>query len=187
MKITDIAELLLTNRGPRDAAQRTLSWLQEEQGARSAALWLADGDELTLQLGVGTDQESIDGALALWVRQRAALAAGQPASEGRSILIATRPEGFHLYLDGVDTRRLDIASAVDCAAVAAKVLRRTATGFAGGEHVKADGLRREELIATLRLHEWNSARVARVKGVTRKTIYDWLEKFQIPRERVSKS
>jgi len=43
---------------------------------------------------------------------------------------------------------------------------------------------RDRLLWLLRHNDWNIARVARLEGVTRKTIYDWLEKYEIPRERV---
>lgn len=43
---------------------------------------------------------------------------------------------------------------------------------------------RDRLLWLLRQNDWNIARVARLEGVTRKTIYDWLEKYQIPREKV---
>jgi transcriptional regulator of acetoin/glycerol metabolism len=42
-------------------------------------------------------------------------------------------------------------------------------------------------VALLRFNEWNIARVARIKGVTRKTIYDWLARYEIEREKVIRS
>jgi transcriptional regulator of acetoin/glycerol metabolism len=44
-----------------------------------------------------------------------------------------------------------------------------------------------DIVATLEQHEWNIARVARARGVTRKTVYDWMKKYEIPRRRVKKS
>jgi len=187
MDLLQFADLLLTATDPRDAAERTLRWLREQHGARSAALWCSNGTDLALQLSLGVDDGSLAGARALWAHGSDGLATGQPAIDGHRALIPTRPKGSYLYLDGIDPRRLDIALAADGAAVAINALHRKAVHAPGLRRHGADDVRRDELIATLRLHEWNLARVARVKGVSRKTVYDWLEKYHIERERIRKS
>jgi transcriptional regulator of acetoin/glycerol metabolism len=48
-------------------------------------------------------------------------------------------------------------------------------------------MEREKLLLLLNRNEWNIARVARLMGVTRRTIYLRLERYKIPRERVRKS
>jgi transcriptional regulator with GAF, ATPase, and Fis domain len=52
---------------------------------------------------------------------------------------------------------------------------------AGGE------IERQRLIAALDRHEWNIARVARLVGVTRRTIYLRLKRYRIDRRRVPKT
>jgi Homeodomain-like domain len=184
--LTDIAPLLLEAASPRDASRRTLDWLLLHSRARSIALWRSDGDDITLDISIGADADTLSGARTLWTkRDPAALEAGHPVTEGNTLLAATRPAGTYVYVDGVDTRKVDVEALVDGAAVAAIALRRGPTGT-GIEPTSGGALRREELVATLRLNEWNIARVARVKGVTRKTIYDWLARYNIPRERVPK-
>ena len=46
---------------------------------------------------------------------------------------------------------------------------------------------REKLLLLLNRNEWNIARVARLMGVTRRTIYLRLQRYNIPRERVPKT
>jgi hypothetical protein len=187
MRLVEVADLLLSAGSPREAARKALSWLVEFHEARSAALWHAgDDNELTLEMGVALDEQAIVAARSLWNRDREALLSGTPSRDDHRALVPIRGERSFLYVDGVDSKRLDVEMIAGVAAVASKAMRRDHSA-PGEKPMGLEGLRREELIATLRLHEWNIARVARVKGVTRKTIYDWLKRYQIPRERVSKA
>jgi transcriptional regulator with GAF, ATPase, and Fis domain len=54
------------------------------------------------------------------------------------------------------------------------------------ERTPVHDLEREKLLLLLNRNEWNIARVARLMGVTRRTIYLRLERYKIPRERVPK-
>ena len=188
MDLSHFASLFMDANGPRDAAERTLRWLKEECSARSVALWRSEGERLVLELSLGVDGSSLEGAQGLWAQRGDTLLAGQPVTDAGRILIPARPDGTYIYLDGIDARGMNIALAAAGATVALQALRRGPGPMMRGRRVVgSNGLFRDELIATLRLHEWNLARVARVKGVTRKTIYDWLEKYDIPREKVRRS
>jgi GAF domain-containing protein len=55
------------------------------------------------------------------------------------------------------------------------------------ERTPVEDLEREKLLLLLNRNEWNIARVARLMGVTRRTIYMRLQRYNIPRERVPKS
>jgi DNA-binding NtrC family response regulator len=56
------------------------------------------------------------------------------------------------------------------------------------EEVLADGeIERFRLVAALDRHEWNIARVARLIGVTRRTVYLRLKRYKIDRRRVPKT
>jgi transcriptional regulator with GAF, ATPase, and Fis domain len=54
------------------------------------------------------------------------------------------------------------------------------------ERTPVGDLEREKLLLLLNRNEWNIARVARLMGVTRRTIYLRLQRYNIPRERVPK-
>ena len=55
------------------------------------------------------------------------------------------------------------------------------------ERTPIEDMEREKLLLLLNRNEWNIARVARLMGVTRRTIYLRLERYKIPRERVRKT
>jgi len=55
------------------------------------------------------------------------------------------------------------------------------------ETVSGGEIERLRLIAALERHEWNIARVARLVGVTRRTIYLRLKRYKIDRRRVPKT
>ncbi len=55
------------------------------------------------------------------------------------------------------------------------------------ERTPVEDMEREKLLLLLNRNEWNIARVARLMGVTRRTIYLRLARFKIPREKVSKA
>ena len=55
------------------------------------------------------------------------------------------------------------------------------------DRAEPDALERERLLLLLTRNEWNISRVARILNVTRMTVYNRLVRFNIPRERVSKT
>ena len=55
------------------------------------------------------------------------------------------------------------------------------------ERTPVEDMEREKLLLLLNRNEWNIARVARLMGVTRRTIYLRLQRHSIPRERVPKN
>ena len=55
------------------------------------------------------------------------------------------------------------------------------------ERTPVEDLEREKLLLLLNRNEWNIARVARLMGVTRRTVYLRLQRYSIPRERVPKT
>lgn len=55
------------------------------------------------------------------------------------------------------------------------------------ERTPVQDMEREKLLLLLNRNEWNIARVARLMGVTRRTIYLRLQRYNIPRERVRKT
>ena len=55
------------------------------------------------------------------------------------------------------------------------------------ERTPVHDIERQKLLLLLDRNEWNIARVARLMGVTRRTIYLRLQRYNIPRERVPKT
>jgi transcriptional regulator of acetoin/glycerol metabolism len=183
--IDTIADLLLSG-DARSAAKNTLAFLLEQNRARSVSLWSLREGQLRLALSVALDQEAIANAQAAWSEHRRTLEAGQPwEAPGRLVVPIETEEGRHLIaLDGLQSKVSNVDSVARFARVALKALLR---GGAGHAARSAEDVRREELIALLVHEEWNIARVARRRGVTRKTIYDWMGRFRIQREKPARS
>jgi putative methionine-R-sulfoxide reductase with GAF domain len=55
------------------------------------------------------------------------------------------------------------------------------------ERTPVQDIERQKLLLLLNRNEWNIARVARLMGVTRRTVYLRLQRYNIPRERVAKT
>ena len=105
-----------------------------------------------------------------------------------------------LYVDSqephfCDTHDLDRLSKFS--RIVAKSVHDTASSRPGGvvgdsweaylERTPVEDMEREKLLLLLNRNEWNIARVARMMGVTRRTVYLRLQRYNIPRERVPKS
>jgi transcriptional regulator with GAF, ATPase, and Fis domain len=81
-----------------------------------------------------------------------------------------------------------IAKAVGEPTVAAERLPTRAEAWESYlERTPVEDMEREKLLLLLNRNEWNIARVARLMGVTRRTIYLRLQRYNIPRERVPKT
>jgi hypothetical protein len=105
-----------------------------------------------------------------------------------------------LYVDSVephfcqpgDIERLTRFSRVLAGAVRPEVADNEAPSAVTGweaylERTPVHDIERQKLLLLLNRNEWNIARVARLMGVTRRTIYLRLQRYNIPRERVYKS
>jgi hypothetical protein len=183
-----LADLLLASRGRFDeAARRVLTWALEHQRGRSIALWRAEKEEIVLECGISLDHESIRAANDAWVANREELLAGRPVSLGHSAFVPTRTENYFVFIDGIErrgVRSLDLAMTATMGGVAARAIRSSKLPPDLSSKSEDAAL---DIVATLEQHEWNIARVARARGVTRKTVYDWMKKYEIPRRRVKKS
>jgi hypothetical protein len=105
-----------------------------------------------------------------------------------------------LYVDSLDPHfceEHDLARLQKFTRIIAKAVRESSTGGAPVspsnvwetylERTPVEDMEREKLLLLLNRNEWNIARVARLMGVTRRTVYLRLQRYNIPRERVAKS
>ena len=119
--------------------------------------------------------------------------AGVPTFEGEELIAL-------LYVDSLDPHfceEHDLARLQKFSRIIAKAVRESATeGPAASpsnawetylERTPVEDMEREKLLLLLNRNEWNIARVARLMGVTRRTVYLRLQRYNIPRERVLKS
>ena len=202
-------ELVLGGDEPRLLAERTLAILHTLAGAHCSAVFRAGERGLGLFASSGLDQSALDHAALGWKEAADRLRRGEivvtkgavPDDPGwralAPILAGHRIVGL-LYLDGngrdflgdAGCRRLMKFTAILARALEAPPPPRgvPARGWErdpGAEAANAGP--REGLLALLERNEWNIARVARILGVTRRTIYLRLARYGLPREKVRKS
>lgn len=214
--IDHLAGLVAEANNPRRLADRTLAIVIALVNARSAALFACSDAGLALFTSSSVDQHSLDAATRLWEEHRASLRRGTllykadwPAeARGKGpaslALIPMLDDGGNLfailYVDGSESHFCGVGD-LDRLSKFAPVVQRAVRGE-GVEAAPPAGagaweeylaktpvadMEREKLLLLLSRNEWNIARVARLMGVTRRTIYLRLQRHHIPRERVSKS
>mgnify|MGYP000632767276 CR=1 FL=1 len=96
------------------------------------------------------------------------------------------------FCDGHDLERLGkfsriIAKAVTEGSASVPAGRSAESWEAYLERTPVEDMEREKLLLLLNRNEWNIARVARLMGVTRRTVYLRLQRYGIPRERVPRT
>ena len=179
----------LVSADPRGAADRTLAIALSSVQGREAALFTVtdDGAPPSLAYGQSLSGEALATVKVVWAESADRLRAGEDLT-GRAWLLAGFPAGdafglvyvagggaFHPPSAAPTLRSLQRIFAVVLAAQAP----------AGARDAGRDGRGRPDriqLLALLEMHEWNVARVGRMVGVTRQTVYKWLDQYSIPRE-----
>ena len=202
--VTNQLAALLVAGDPRGAADRTLDFLISLNKARGAAVFALEGDRLNLFTGRGFDVETVATVQAAWSDRRAPLATGE-------ILQATNSRATYaiaplmdkgsvvalLYLDtaaGREWAALDTGSLAAFGVAIAQAVIASASAAPALSPVQAylsqtsdEEIARERLLLLLVQNEWNIARVARIMGMTRRTIYHRLQRHNIVREKVRKT
>lgn len=204
MAVTNQLTALLVAGDPRGAADRTLAFLASLNKARGAAVFSVDGDRLTLFTGRGFEVEAVSTVQAAWTKERARLHSGElvHGSDARaSYVVAPLADGDSLlallYLDvpaGTPWTSLDASSISGFGVAIAQAVKAAAAVPVQPSPVQAylsqtsdDEIARERLLLLLVQNEWNISRVARLMGVTRRTIYLRLQRHNIVREKVRKT
>jgi Bacterial regulatory protein, Fis family len=204
LAVTNQLAALLVAGDPRGAADRTLAFLVSLNKARGAAVFALEGDRLTLFAGRGFDVQALSAVQAGWADHHSKLQSGQilrDSDSRASYVIAPLTEGESvvalLYLDvpaGTDWTGLDTSSltafgvAIAHAVIAASSAPQQPSAVqAYLSQTSDEEIARERLLLLLVQNEWNISRVARLMGVTRRTIYLRLQRHNIVREKVRKS
>ncbi|PYQ09927.1 MAG: hypothetical protein DMF83_01770 [Acidobacteria bacterium] len=180
---------LLVPDDPRMQAGRLLDHIAAQCKAKGAAVVTVDSGELASFAGE-VPLSRLTALESLWKAEAKNLRAGLAVTVGSYRLLplmnGQELTGL-LFIEG-DTGVEKKNSAVIALAAALKAARgRPAPHFALGEEVAGRETERQRLVAALEHHEWNIARVARLIGVTRRTVYLRLKRYSIDRRRVPKT
>lgn len=165
---------------PRSAAKAVLPLVADATGAAAAALLEFRSGNLGLVFSRDADQDVIDAAREAWAKRPDRLRAGEMVRHETCVVIPISRGERVVGLLSIASPREDALEAT--VAALEPVLASVITAKRSVESTHP-GPKLQEL---LEQHEWNIARVARILGVTRKTIYDRLDRFRIPRKKVSR-
>jgi hypothetical protein len=198
--IEGFTDLVVPN-DPDAFRDRLLAGVVARFAARHVALFSVEEGRLRLVASSAINQASLDRAALVWEWRHDTLESRKPViekpAEGAPAAMAlpiASPEGLlYIEMDAQPAREPDAAELQRLAELAAIGLRENRGGplrsRASGylRQASEDDLLRDKLLLSLQEHEWNIARVARLLGVTRRTIYLRLERWGIPRRKVVKT
>jgi ActR/RegA family two-component response regulator len=174
---------------PRRSADRILTRLVQIHQARGGAILRPRQEQADIWLSAGLSLAAVAELPVRWADHREALAAGRPVVEpGFALLPAMLGEEMvaALYLaqpEGLaagDARLFGAAIAQAVQAAEASPGARRVPETSPTEEAKL------HMLSLLERHAWNIAEVARLLGVTRRTVYMRLRSFGIERKRVPK-
>ena len=167
------------NDGSKDIVERALSLVMALTSSRVGAVFATfQGREPELVTGSRLDQLGLERVKAAWTYGQDSLGCGQ-FYEGRDggvvmPILADRELCALVYVD----QRGECSSA-ELEAVFGLIRNRLSSSPAPVPQTARD--EREHLLLMLERNEWNIARVARLLGVSRLTVYRWLGRLGLER------
>jgi len=178
---------LLVADDPRGQARKLLGHLAARcQAKRAAVVTVADQDLSSFEGEMPLSR--LTALELLWKLEAKDLRAGRPvmAADCSVLPLMDGKELTGLLL--VDGRgRVEPKNPAIIALAAAVKVARERPAREESEPLVGAEIERQRLVAALERHEWNIARVARLVGVTRRTIYLRLKRYKIDRQRVPKT
>jgi ActR/RegA family two-component response regulator len=173
---------------PRRSADRILTRLIQIHQARGGAILRPRQEQAEIWLSAGLSLAAVAELPVRWADHREALAAGRAVVEpGFALLPATLGEELVAALYLAQPEGLAAGDArLFGAAIAQAVLAAEAAPGRRPPETSPTEEARLHMLSLLERHEWNIAEVARLLGVTRRTVYMRLRSFGIERKRVPK-
>ena len=180
---------LLVADDPRIHAGKLLDHIAARCKAKGAAAVTVDSGELASFAGE-VPLSRLTALDSLWKAEAKNLRAGLAVTAGSYRLLplmdGQQLKGL-LFIEGNSGVEKANPAVVALAAAVKAARVRSAPRDAGEGAVSGREFERQRLVAALEHHEWNIARVARLIGVTRRTIYLRLRKYNIDRQRIPKT
>lgn len=195
--VTHLGEIasVLVQDDPLGQAGRVLRQLVDHARASGAALLVPRNGDLQLVVGAQVGLERLAAGQRIWLANREAIGHGGHVASESDPTVAALMDGpvlaGILLLDG---GRFDAQDLDSFLVVLAKALVATSEHREVGLEVDRfiskrdqEGRQRRALLQVLDESEWNVSRAARVMGVTRRTVYMQMRRFNIQRKRILKS
>ena len=189
--LSDLASVLVAQ-APRQQASNVLSFLVNRARASGGALLTFRDQSLVLFCSTNDLQAaSVVRAWTAWDAHRPRIENGETIQTPDQVLAPLKDDGALVGLLHLDAPQgFDQSLLSTFGLVLAKAVQSDLTSdrpLAVAEIVDVPEQSRDRLVTLLHRNEWNIARVARLMGVTRRTIYLRLQRYNIPRERVPKT
>lgn len=215
--IDQFTDIVLGGHRAQKLGERTLELILAMTRGRAAAIFRPGKDAVSLFASRGVDQSVLDTLRAVWPRERERLEKGGafcspdrhgerrvPSFEGSDerglALLPVHDDEDLVALLYVDSDRPDFNPVRDAPQLArfARLVARSVMPDANAaedrgawqeylERTPVEDMEREKMLLLLERNEWNIARVSRLMGVTRRTVYLRLERYQIPRQKIRKT
>jgi hypothetical protein len=179
---------LLVSDEPRRAADRILTRLIQIHLARGGAILRPRQDQVEIWMSSGLSLAAVSELPVRWRDHGGALAAGGPVVEPGFALfpaMAGREMVAALYLAQPESPSVHDA-AVFGGAIAQAVLASDSPETSRAPEASPAEQAKLQLLSLLQKNDWNIAEVARLLGVTRRTVYMRLRSFGLERRRVPK-
>jgi transcriptional regulator of acetoin/glycerol metabolism len=171
---------ILLSQGGRGPVSRILRLLATFTSANGAALVEVRGRRTELFIAVELAQPLVDALDHAWSNEREQLLAGSSVKRKGHVIVPLLRAGSLVGLLALDSPD---PSTVSEGVSALGPFLLDAIEVAKENEKSAPGT---ELRRLLEEHEWNLARVARILGVARLTIYERMRRYGIPRVRVAR-
>jgi hypothetical protein len=190
--LLDIASDLVSIE-PASQATRLLGRLMEQTRASAGAVLVPSDQDLRVFVSRQASLERLSQGRSAVAAHRFLLQRGESVSADGITLLPLMGEtgllgvvlleGGAQPMEGTDLILTAIVAAV-VVAMSPRPLSGDLDQFVG---IRSDEVERHRLIELLKRNEWNLARVARVLGVTRRTVYMRLKRYDIARQKVPKT
>lgn len=180
---------LLVADDPRRSADRILTRLVQIHQARGGAILRPRHEQAEIWLSAGLSLSAVAELPVRWADHRDALAAGRSVVEQGFTLLPAMLGGEMvavLYFAQPEGLAIDDAGLFGAAVAQAVLAADAPAGPRWAPETSPTEEARLQLLSMLERHEWNIAEVARLLGVTRRTVYMRLHSFGIERKHVPK-
>jgi predicted DNA-binding protein (UPF0251 family) len=178
---------------PASQATRLLGRLMEHTRASAGAVLVPSDQDLRVFVSRQASLDRLSQGRSAVAAHRFLLQRGESVSSSGITLLPLMGEaglvGVVLLEGGnypVEGSEL-ILTAIVAAVVVAMAPRPFTSDLDQFVGIRSDEVERHRLVELLKRNEWNLARVARVLGVTRRTVYMRLKRYDIARQKVPKT
>ena len=178
---------------PASQATRLLGRLMEHTRAAAGAVLVPSDQDLRVFVSRQASLDRLSQGRSAVAAHRFLLQRGEAVSANGITLLPLMGEaglvgvvlleGGTFPVEGSDL----ILTAIGAAVVVAMAPRPFSSDLDQFVGIRSDEVERHRLVELLKRNEWNLARVARVLGVTRRTVYMRLKRYDIARQKVPKT